>query len=335
MKTHVTLICLACIVIIFAGLKAASGIFVPFLLAIFIAIIISPLIDYLEKLKIPRVASFFIVIFCFFGILGVLGNITFNAIYDFTAELPEFQKKFKVFFENLIDTINKKDIIYIDANLIGFDPNSIFSTTSAFLKKTSTLLSMSFFIVLLVAFMLFEAVTMKAKINYIDQKNPQTSKFVHEFAYNLKRYLLIKTISSALTGIIIGIGLSVLGIPYATLWGVVAFVLNYIPTIGSVVAAIPALFVTLLSGGFVDFVWVFLIYLVPNTIIGSIVEPKFLGDGLGLSVISVLASLLVWGFVFGVGGLFLAVPLTMSIQIALNMNPKTKLIAILLSNKAE
>ncbi|CZE46086.1 AI-2E family transporter [Campylobacter geochelonis] len=335
MRIHFVFISLASIIIILAGLKAASGVIVPFLLAVFLAVIVSPLIDILEKIKIPRIISFVLVTICFLGILSILGYITINAMADFTAQLPEFQRNFKLLLDGWIEKINSYDVVKIDAGMLGFDPSSIFSTTSSFLRKTSSTVSMSFFILLMVAFMLFETSIMKEKVAYLQKQNPQAQVFAQTFVYNLKRYLMIKSIASAMTGLIIGIGLWYLNVPYATLWGVVAFILNYIPTIGSIVAAVPTLFVTLLTGDFSDSFWVLAIYVAVNTAIGTIIEPRFLGEGLGLSTIVILFSLLLWGYVLGIGGLFLAVPLTMSIQIALNSSPKTKFIAILLSNKVD
>lgn len=335
MRIQMVLISLAAIVVILAGLRAASGVVLPFLLAIFIAIVIFPLIRALEKLKIPRIISFVLVSSVFVGLLFILGNITFDALSDFSAKLPELQYKFRLLSDKWIEKINSYGVINIDASFIGFDPNSIFSTIRSVITQTGSVISNSFFVFLLVAFMLFEATTMKDKISYMDKINPSARIFVHNFIYNLNRYLLIKTIASASTGLVIGFCLWFIGIPYAALWGVIAFVLNYIPTIGSIVAVFPALFVSLLMGDFTDSVWIVVIYLVTNTLIGTIIEPRFLGEGLGISTIIVLLSLLIWGYVLGIGGLFLAVPLTMSLQIALATNPKTRFIAVLLSNRVE
>ena len=183
--------------------------------------------------------------------------------------------------------------------------------------------------------MVFESSVIDEKIRYFSQSSRATHTFVKKFASSLKKYLLIKTIASACTGALIGLGLWALGVPYAALWGILAFVLNFIPTIGSIVAVFPTLFVTLSTMDISSSIWTIAIYLVVNVAIGNIIEPRFLGQGLGLSTISVLAGLLLWGFVLGIGGLFLAVPLTMSLQIALASNDKTRFIATLLSNKVE
>lgn len=327
------LISVACVIIILAGLKAASGVVVPFLLAIFIAAIISPLVLYIQKFGIPRLIAFCVVTAFFVGILGFFGDIVFNAVKGFTAQLPELQAKFNEFSSSWIDKINSYGIIEIDATLMGFDLNLIINQATAVLKKTGTLLSMGFFVFIMVAFMVFESKEIKEKIDYFSSKNEQAGIFARNFTTNLKKYLLIKTIASVVTGLLIGLLLWILGVPYAALWGISAFILNYIPTIGSIMAAIPTLFVTLSTMSVGVSVWVVGIYLFVNVLIGNIIEPKFMGKGLGLSVVVVLVSLLLWGFVFGIGGMFLAIPLTMSIQIALNSSPKTKFLALLLSNK--
>lgn len=326
---------LAAIVVIMSGLKAASSVVVPFLLAIFIAVVASPIVGYIQKIGIPRILSFIIVTVCFFGILAVLGDIVFYAVTGFTSQLPEFQSKFKLLLETYIEKINSFEMINIDMQMLGIDPNSIVNTISSFLRKTSSILSMSFFIFLMVAFMLFETQILKEKVEYLSRRNYQAKIFAENFIFNLKRYLLIKTVASTVTGLIIGVSLWILGVPYAALWGVVAYVLNYIPTIGSIFAAIPALFISLVTSDITTTVWVLGIFICVNIMIGNIIEPRFMGEGLGISTIMVLFSLLVWGYVLGIGGLFLAVPLTMSIQIALNSNPKTKFIAVLMSNKIE
>ena len=338
MRIQTTLIILASIVIIFAGLKAANTVVVPFLLATFIAIVTSPILDILEKVKIPRTISFIFVAFLLLGFLAFIGSVAVSTMFDFLGQLPEFNKKFQILLNTWMEKLNNtdfKDMIVFDPTMFSLESNKIITTTSSLVRKTGTIMSMWLFILLLVAFMLFETRVMQEKVKYLSQKYSNAVVFVHSFVCNLKRYLFIKTIVSAATGIIIGFGLYYLGIPYAVLWGIVAFIMNYIPTIGSFVAAVPAVFVALISGNFSDILWVVVLYVATNTIFGVILEPRLVGEELGISTITVLFSLLLWGYVLGIGGLFLAVPLTMTIQIALKINPKTEFIAVMLSNKAE
>lgn len=328
-----SLIYIACVVIILAGLKAASSVIVPFLLAIFIAIVISPAMLYMQKLKIGRLFSFLIVTVLFLSILGFLGNIIFNTIAEFTANLPELQNRFRGITNNFIQKANSYEFINIDESMIGLDVGMIVNQFTTILKKTGFIISKGFFIFMMVAFIVFESSVMEEKIKYLSKINRKNAVFFNNFIKNLKKYLLIKTIASIATGITIGFLLWIAGVPYAPLWGILAFILNYIPTIGSIIAVLPTLFVTLSSMSLGVSVWVILIYLFVNVLIGNIIEPRFMGQGLGISTFVVLVSLLLWGFVFGIGGLFLAIPLTMSIKIALKSNPDTRFLSVMLSNK--
>jgi len=334
LKLQMSLMSVACVIIILAGLKAAQAIVVPFLLAIFITVLVSPLVLYVQKIRVGRVFSFLIITFAFVAIIVFFGAVIFDAIKEFSARLPELQAKFEEVLGGVSAKLSRFGI-ELNAASLGIDPGEAAAQLSALLRKTGSIVSTGFFIFIMVSFMVFESSVIDEKIRYFSQSSRATHTFVKKFASSLKKYLLIKTIASACTGALIGFGLWALGVPYAALWGILAFVLNFIPTIGSIVAVFPTLFVTLATMDISSSIWTIAIYLVVNVAIGNIIEPRFLGQGLGLSTISVLAGLLLWGFVLGIGGLFLAVPLTMSLQIALASNDKTKSIATLLGNKVE
>ncbi len=142
--------------------------------------------------------------------------------------------------------------------------------------------------------------------------------------------MVLKAIISLLTGFIIWIALSIVGTEYAFLWAVLAFILNFIPNIGSIIAAVPAVLLTLVQLGVFSSVAVGIIYIAVNIIVGSIIEPKVMGRGLGLSTLVVFLSLLFWGWLLGAVGMLLSIPLTIMVKIALDTNENTKWIAILL-----
>ena len=152
------------------------------------------------------------------------------------------------------------------------------------------------------------------------------------FADSLNRYLAIKTIISLVTGFCAYILVSALRIDYAPLWGLLAFMLNYVPNIGSVVAAIPPSMMCLVQFGGPRTVWCVVGYVVINVTFGNFIEPRVMGKGLGLSTLVVWMSLIFWGWVFGPVGMLLSVPLTMVVKIAMESNPDTSWIAILLGS---
>lgn len=323
----------ASFVIIISGLSLASSIVVPFLLAVFIAIIVYPILEMMSKIHINRFFAFIILIgICGSG-LWFLGNVVAGAIVKFSTDLPLYKAKIDIFIDNLIIYAKDQADIDISNNLLSFiNLDKLIITTSNLLLQTGSLVTQSFLVFLLLAFILFESQIFKQKVEYFAIKDPSALHIANTFISNLKRYLAIKTISSIATGVIVWGFLILFDVPHALLWAVLAFILNYIPTIGSIIAAIPALLVSLAVNDISTTLWLTLIYLVVNISIGNFIEPRFLGKGLGISTLVVILSLLFWGFIFGIGGMFLAVPLTMSIKIALDANPRTKFISILLSN---
>lgn len=327
------LVAVASFVIIISGLSLASSIVVPFLLAVFIAIIVYPILEMMSKIHINRFFAFIILIgICGSG-LWFLGNVVAGAIVKFSTDLPLYKAKIDIFIDNLIIYAKDQADIDISNNLLSFiNLDKLIITTSNLLLQTGSLVTQSFLVFLLLAFILFESQIFKQKVEYFAIKDPSALHIANTFISNLKRYLAIKTISSIATGVIVWGFLILFDVPHALLWAVLAFILNYIPTIGSIIAAIPALLVSLAVNDISTTLWLTLIYLVVNISIGNFIEPRFLGKGLGISTLVVILSLLFWGFIFGIGGMFLAVPLTMSIKIALDANPRTKFISILLSN---
>ncbi|MCI7363601.1 AI-2E family transporter [Campylobacter lanienae] len=323
----------ASFVIIISGLSLASSIVVPFLLAVFIAIIVYPILEMMSKIHINRFFAFIILIgICGSG-LWFLGNVVAGAIVKFSTDLPLYKAKIDIFIDNLIIYAKDQADIDISNNLLSFiNLDKLIITTSNLLLQTGSLVTQSFLVFLLLAFILFESQIFKQKVEYFAIKDPSALHIANTFISNLKRYLAIKTISSIATGVIVWGFLILFDVPHALLWAVLAFILNYIPTIGSIIAAIPAILVSLAVNDISATLWLTLIYLVVNISIGNFIEPRFLGKGLGISTLVVILSLLFWGFIFGIGGMFLAVPLTMSIKIALDANPRTKFISILLSN---
>ena len=184
----------------------------------------------------------------------------------------------------------------------------------------------------MVVFMLIEANIYKDKIMKIFKGTDERIEQFTSFTYTVKRYMLIKTALSMATGICATVWLIILDVNYPFLWGFLTFLLNYIPTIGSNIAAIPPVLMALIQ---YDLFFMFLVaigYLVINNVIGSFLEPRIMGDGMGISPLIVFVSLIFWGWVFGPIGMILCVPMTTIIKIAFANTEKTRWISTLLES---
>jgi len=201
------------------------------------------------------------------------------------------------------------------------------------LTQLGSILTKGFLIYLTTIFILLEASILPGKIKAAMENNPRTFENLSGVADDVKKYLAMKTIISLVTGVLIMIWLTILGVKYPILWGLLAFLLNFVPNIGSIIAAIPACILAFLQFGMATAGLAALGYVVANVVLGNFVEPRLLGQRLGLSTLVVFLSLVFWGWVMGPIGMLLSVPLTMTVKIVLQSHPDTRKFAILLDSK--
>lgn len=326
------LINIAAIVIIIAGMRAASSILIPVMLAIFIAVIFLPLFIWLRRKRIPAVLSLLCVIISILIIGFLLATFVQISLSDFSSTLPFYKNSINL---NSIEQGLNKIGIEIPDNIINknFDPNILVEMIRKILSSVGSVLGDTLVIILIVIFILLEAWDFPEKVKASFDDPITSMKRVSVFMDNIQNYVVIKSIISLMTGVLIAIWLWILGLDFPILWGLLAFLLNFIPTIGSIIAAIPAIFWGFIQLGIGPAALVGTGYLVVNLVMGNLVEPRYMGKGLGLSTLVVFISLIFWGWVFGPIGMLLSVPLTMTVKIALDSNKDTLWIATLIGSK--
>lgn len=322
---------MAAFTIIVAGMKAASDLIVPFLLAAFIAIICAPAVNWLKSRGLPMWLALAVVVsaVALFGalIVSILGT----SISSFSKQLPEYQATLQTYIENATGWFERRGIDWYDAELRKtINPGTALGFIGRVFNSLGGLLTNGFLIFLTVVFLLFEGSSFQNKIIAIAGENDEEVARLRSFLLDVNRYMSIKSMTSLATGVLITIWLAVLGVEYALLWGLLAFLLNFIPNIGSIIAAVPAVLLALITVGPGTALWAAAGYLVVNSLVGNIIEPKFLGDRLGLSTLVVFISLVFWGWVLGAVGMFLSVPLTMVVKLALEASDETRWIAVML-----
>jgi AI-2 transport protein TqsA len=323
----------AAIIIIFGALKLSRPIVLPLLIALFVSITLSLPIYYLVLKKIPRTLATIIVLVAFGGSVYLMGDIIGKSFSEFVRNLPEYRD---ILNEKLTGT-QLGDLITETLTGETQDKNKVLGFVINTLTAVQKVIGQVIFIALLTLFMIFELdlfpIKFKAIFGRKGKKGAEDNLAL--ITKNITRYLGIKTVSSFLTALLIYIALRIIGVDYAILWAMIAFLFNFIPNIGSMIAAIPALAFAWVQLGGTGFLWAGLTYLIVNMIIGSIVEPKILGKGMGLSTFVVFLSLVFWGWILGPVGFFLSVPLTMVLKIMLSSNESSKYFAILLGTKED
>lgn len=339
LNLHRTLLSVAAVIIILAGVKLAAEIVVPFLLSLFIAIICSPMIKAMTQRRIPHwlaIALLFVLIsLVFFFLIGLINS----TAREFTQSIPQYKTLLSQRVSDLDAFLQRFNLpfgISREAIQDQFDPSIIMNFVSRVLLNFSGVVSNTFVLVLVVIFMLAEAPTMKHKFARVISNTPndvsKEERHIDRILQGVIGYLGIKSITSLLTGIGIFILLEFCGVQYAILWATLSFLLNYIPNIGSIIAAIPIIVQALLLNGFGIGFGVAIGVIAINMVVGNILEPKMMGQRLGLSTLVVFLSLLFWGWLLGTVGMLLSVPLTMALKIALESSPNTAKYACLLGD---
>ncbi|PJG84140.1 AI-2E family transporter [Caviibacterium pharyngocola] len=340
MEKHSTLIRLlvgiAALVIILAGIKSASEIVVPFLLSLFIAIICSPIINFMTKRKVPHwlaITLLFVMILVIFFFLAGLINSTAR---EFTQSIPQYKVLLSQRLSDILALAAKYNLPFSVSReqiMEHFDPSVLMNFVSRFVFSFSGVVTNVFVLFLVVIFMLLEAPNAKYKLSLAlsaDNRLAQHEIYIDRILQGVISYLGVKTIISLITGILIFILLKIAAVQYAILWATLVFLFNYIPNIGSIIAAVPIIVQAFLLNGFATGFAVSLGVIGVNMVMGNIVEPKMMGRKLGLSTLVVFLSLLFWGWLLGTVGMFLSVPLTMVLKIALEADPHTMKYAVLL-----
>ena len=321
----------AALVIIAAGIKAAEAVMVPFLLAAFLAIIAAPPMFWLEKRRIPQWLAIILVMLSIVLLLISVGALVAQSANAFSNSLPFYQERLNTLFNSTLLWVASsglelpKDILREYLN-VGMALDVAGNT----LRGLSNALSNGLLILFTVIFILAEASSFPRKLRDVLKTPEQSMPYFSQFADNVNRYIAIKTSVSAATGLLVYFLLLITGVDFPLLWGMLAFLLNYIPNIGSIIAAVPAVLLALVQLGVGPAVLVTVGYVVINLIMGNVIEPRYMGKGLGLSTLIVFLSLVFWGWLLGPVGMLLSVPLTITAKIALEANPGTEWLAHLL-----
>ena len=321
----------AAFIIIVAGMRASTTILVPFLLAAFIAIISTPPMFWLQRKGIHKWLSLLIIIF---GIV-LIGCLVFvlvgSSLQAFTRELPVYEDKLKELTMTIVTRLKTIGLDTTELNLMElFNPGAAMKLVATGLNSFRKVLTNGFLILMTVIFMLIEASSLPLKLRTIFGDTEDALINFEKFINDVKQYMAIKTLISLATGIFIAMWLAVIGVDFPLLWGLLAFLLNYVPNIGSIIAAIPAVLLTIVQLGPTHAVAAATGFLLVNLVMGNFIEPRFMGRSLGLSTLVVFLSLIFWGWVLGPVGMLLSVPLTMTAKIALDSREETRWMSIIL-----
>jgi len=334
-----SILLIASVVVVLGGATLASAIVVPFLLSVFITIILLVPVEALMRRGVPTWLSLFIVVAVMLVFFAAVFIIVGSAGAAFTADLPGYQAELSTLIANVSAWFDARGVEVSASGLRDLlNPERIGSFFQRFIGNIGGALSNIMLIVFTVIFMLADANLIKRKLAWHQQRHSAVEgqlDSLSDLVVLLSTYTKIKAAVSLLTGFLIWLGLSLMGIKYPVLWGLLAFLLNFIPTIGSIIAAFPVLLLAMLSLDPVLLMMIVTLYLGVNIVVGNFVEPVWMGDEVGLATLVVFLSMVFWGWLFGPVGMLLSVPLTIALKFLALRNPGTLWLAVLLSNNVE
>lgn len=321
----------AAILFIVWCISRAETVLVSFLVSVFLALLATPPVLWLKQKRLPVAAAVLLVVagmICVLLAVGILLGSSINGLY---AALPEYQARIEAQGAALGNFLLTNNITITGNFLLEFlNPKAAIGMTVSLFSRLGSVFSNMVLIILTVTFILFEAASFPVKIRAIlGDPSLVFPRFIR-FVDDMKRYMIIKTIINLATGILVTIWLFILQVDFPVLWGFAAFLLNYIPNLGSLIAAIPAVLLTFIQLGMWRALLVAGGYIVINFVLGYGVETRLMGRKLGLSTLVVFLSLIFWGSLLGPVGALLCIPLTMTVKFGFERSEHTRWVGVLL-----
>ena len=326
----------AFVVLFLAGviLKLARPVLFPFFLALFISYIIGPALEFLTRRKVPRPVALIVIILVTFSLMYILGAVFYSSGKAFATQLPVYTEQ----FQSLIKKLEASHFLgakWNAATLLGtINVEKIASIAMSALGPFFGFLSNLFLVLIFLIFILAGRGRLRGKVerSFTPRQAGKINEVVEKIDRQIQKYLAIKTVFCVINGLIVGIVLALFGVDFAIVFGFLAFLLNYIPNVGSTIAtAVPIVIAFIQYGSVWRCLWILAIVVVLDNVVGNVLEPRFMGKGLGLSPLVVIFSLIAWGWLWGIPGMVLAVPIAAVIKIVCANVPSLRVIEVLMS----
>jgi len=325
-----SLLVAASLVVVIAGIKAASSLILPFLVALFLAMVTLPLLNWLQRMKIPKPLAVLVTVLVAVAVLVGIASLVGGSIKSFTMEAPKYQAKTQQMYSQSLAWLEDRGLsVTHEQTLELFNPAAAIDLVTGTLRGIAAVLSNLLLVFLIIVFILFEAAGFPTKLQVAFGDQAGSDRF-ENIRVEVQRYLATKTLISLTTGVLVSAAMAIIGVDFALLWGTLAFLLNYIPNLGSIIAAVPAVLLALVQLGPGSAIAVAVVFVAINVTLGNFAEPYFMGRRMGLSTLVIFISLVFWGWVWGPVGMLLSVPLTMILKIMLENTEDLRWIAVLL-----
>ncbi|MCB2203294.1 AI-2E family transporter [bacterium] len=336
---------LGIIVVFVAGivLHQLQSVILPFVLAIFLSYIFKPIVLYLKKKRVPSAIALLVVVVFILALFFGLSSIIYSSFESFVREFPKYQQKLTTMVNDATAMLDSLAARY-DIKPESFSLTNIVDVSAVTTMLTSgagsfiTLLGNLIVVVLLMFFILAGSGEMirKLHVSMSERHSERLASMLEKIDLRVRQYLITKTLISLGTGALTTVILLILGVDFALLWGFLTFLLNFIPNIGSAISVVFPLLISFLQFDSIATPLLVLILLgATQFLMGNVIEPKLMEFSLNLSPLLVLVALFFWGWIWGIMGMILAVPMMSTLKIIFENVESLRPIAVLMSSRAE
>ena len=316
-----------------AGLREISWLIAPVLLALVVVIALAPVQTWLMRAGWPRWASATVLLVLVWTVLLGFAGLLVLSIAQLAALLPDYADRAEVLLNGIVRDLNNAGVVSGQlSDLVGnIDYSQLVGVATGLLSRLTDAASTLLLLLSALVFLAIESGGFGRRLALVAAERPHLPIALGLFVRGTRSYLLVSTVFGAIVAVGDAVGLALLGVPAAVLWGVLSFITNYVPNIGFVLGLIPPALLGLLAGGWGELIAIVVLYSVLNFVVQTLIQPRFVGDSVGLSMTVTFVALLFWGWVMGALGALLAIPLTLLVKALLvDVDPRGHWLDVLL-----
>ncbi|HEY6737266.1 MAG TPA: AI-2E family transporter [Actinopolymorphaceae bacterium] len=332
------LVGLAAAVVTVVGIQGMSGILGPLFLALMLVITVSPVQRRLTALQVPRWLATVLVLIMLYAILLGLGVVLVVSAARLTTILPSYADQ----AQELVNAIAAQLARFgVDSSQAGpilqrIDPNQVLNVATGLLAGVAGIFSNLLFLFLLVFFIGLDSAGFPERLRAMRTSRPEVAHALSSFARGTRRYVAVSAAFGVICAVLDAIALAWIGVPLPVLWGLLAFITNFIPNIGFFIGLLPPALLAVLDGGWTQMLLVIIAYCVINFLVQTVIQPKFLGNTVGLTVTMTFLGLTFWTIVLGPLGALLAIPMTLLAKALLvDIDPSSRWMNLLIEARPD
>jgi predicted PurR-regulated permease PerM len=307
---------LAAATVAVAGLRAVAWLVAPVFLALVVVVGLAPVQSWLRRIGVPRWLATTVLLLLVWTVLLAFVGLLVLSVAQFAALLPDYSDRAQFLLNGVVADLNDAGLVsgQLSDLVQQIDYGQFVGLATGLLGRLTSTASTLLLLLSALVFMSIESSGFPRRLALVGAERPHLPVAMSLFAQGTRSYLLVSTVFGAVVAVGDGIALAIIGVPAAALWGLLAFITNYVPNIGFVLGVGPPAVLGLLAGGWGELIAILIVYSLLNFVVQTLIQPRFVGDSVGLSMTVTFLALLFWGWVLGALGALLAIPLTLLVK---------------------